>query len=194
MMTAAASARLEDLGQIEQAVWRELGRAVRDKSHAWRIGVLATRTIGPEPEADARSIVLRECEAVHRQLVFFADARSPKAGQITAWPAGVIVLWSPGLSWQVRLSVTLELASAGLKVSSRWARLKMTPGAQDYLSPLPPGTAIAAPSPAPSHATVARDYFSIITAQVLSLDWLELHEQGHRRARFDGGQGTWLQP
>ena len=27
-----------------------------------------------------------------------------------------------------------------------------------------------------------------------SLDWLELHEQGHRRARFDGSLGVWLQP
>ena len=50
------------------------------------------------------------------------------------------------------------------------------------------------PAPTPGHKAVARDYFSIITARLLSLDWLELNEQGHRRARFDGSQGSWLQP
>jgi hypothetical protein len=31
-------------------------------------------------------------------------------------------------------------------------------------------------------------------AELLSLDWLELHRDGHRRARFDGDGGQWLQP
>jgi hypothetical protein len=29
---------------------------------------------------------------------------------------------------------------------------------------------------------------------VLAADWLELHPQGHRRARFADGQGAWLAP
>ena len=96
--------------------------------------------------------------------------------------------------WQLRCRVHLAIEMSGLAASSRWARIKLSPAAQDYLSPLPPGSVIEDPEPAPTHAAVARDYFSIITAQVLSLDWLELHEQGHRRARFDGSLGVWLQP
>jgi len=32
------------------------------------------------------------------------------------------------------------------------------------------------------------------TAQVLAIDWLELHAQGHRRAVFDESGARWVQP
>ena len=81
----------------------------------------------------------------------------------------------------------------GLAASSRWARIKLSPDAQDYLSPLPPGTPLdAEPEPAPAPAS--RDYFSVVSAKVLSIDWLELHPQGHRRARFENNTARWLQP
>jgi hypothetical protein len=68
----------------------------------------------------------------------------------------------------------------------------LPPAAQDY-PPLPPGTPLDADA-APEHNAVARDYFSVISAKVLSIDWLELHEEGHRRARFEGNSARWLQP
>ena len=45
---------------------------------------------------------------------------------------------------------------------------------------------------APERAS--RDHFAVITAQVLSLDWLELHADGHRRAHFGPAGAQWLQP
>ena len=180
-------ARLEDLGAIEQAVWQELTRAPHDRSHGWRVGVLAT-TDGQS--ADARSIVLRDVDPAQRALVFYADSRSPKVKQIQAFPAGTIVLWSQPLSWQLRLKVRLGVEIAGLVVSSRWARLKMSPGAQDYLSPLPPGSAIQ--TPRPERGT--REHFGVVTARIEAVDWLELHADGHRRAAFDDKGPRWLVP
>ena len=55
-----AERRLEQLTEIETAIWAELCTAVRDKAHPWRLGVLAT-TDGHE--ADARTVVLREIDA-----------------------------------------------------------------------------------------------------------------------------------
>jgi hypothetical protein len=49
-------------------------------------------------------------------------------------------------------------------------------------------------TPAPTHDAVARSHFSVIVAQVLAIDWLELHPEGHRRALFSGVSGQWLQP
>ena len=37
-------------------------------------------------------------------------------------------------------------------------------------------------------------FFAMITALVESLDWLELREEGHRRALFGAGGPKWLQP
>jgi len=180
-------ARLEELDTIEQAVWQELSRAPRDRSHGWRVGVLAT-TDGQS--ADARSIVLRDVDPARRSLVFYADSRSPKVQQIQAFPAGTIVLWSQPLSWQLRLKVQLGVETAGLVVSSRWARLKMSPGAQDYLSPLPPGSAVE--TPRPERGT--REHFGVVTAHIDAVDWLELHADGHRRAAFDDKGPRWLVP
>lgn len=179
--------RLDDLQAIEERLWSELSRAPRDRSHGWRVGVLAT-TDGQS--ADARSIVLRDVDAPRRLLMFYADSRSPKIRQIEAHPAGTIVLWSEALSWQLRLKVQLGIETGGLVVSSRWARLKMSPGAQDYLSPLPPGTPVEHPAPERG----SREHFSVVTAQIGGIDWLELHAEGHRRAAFDGQGRRWLTP
>ena len=180
-------ARLDDLQAIEDAVWAELARAPRHRGHGWRVGVLAT-TDGQS--ADARHIVLRDVDARHRQLVFYADSRSPKVRQIEAYPAGTIVLWCDELSWQLRLKVRLGVETSGLAVSSRWARLKMSPGAQDYLSPLPPGTPVAHPAPERG----SREHFGVVTAHIGAIDWLELHAEGHRRAAFDAQGRRWLTP
>ena len=179
--------RLDQLPQIEAAVWRELAQAVARKQHAWRVAVLATVA---DDAAEARSVVLRDFEAQTRTLLIYTDRRSPKAEQVTAQPAGMLVLWSPELSWQLRLKVTLTLQTSGLQVSSRWARLKITPAAQDYLSPLPPGTPLASLAP----VRQSREHFAVLEAQIVSVDWLELHASGHRRARFDAAGAVWLTP
>ena len=105
-----AMTRLEQLDAIEEAVWSELARAPGDRSHAWRLGVLAT--IDGEA-AQARHIVLRDIDRAARHLIFYADSRSPKVNQIEAYPAGTLVLWSPSLSWQLRLKVQLSQTLAG---------------------------------------------------------------------------------
>lgn len=186
----AMAGRLSTLDEIDAAVAQELAAAVHLKGHPWRVGVLAT-TDGDI--ADARSVVLREWDAAQRTLLIYTDARSPKVAQLAAHPLGTLVLWSETLGWQLRLRVQLELQTAGLAVSSRWARLKMTPAAHDYLSPLSPGTVIDHHH-GPAPVRESRSHFAVMVAQVQAVDWLELHAEGHRRARFDGSGARWVAP
>jgi hypothetical protein len=184
--------RPDDLDVIEAAVWRELAAAVSVRGHAWRVGVLATRD---GEEADARSVVLREIEVAARELLIYTDARSPKAQQIAAHPLGTLVLWSRELGWQLRLKLGLSMETSGLAVTSRWARLKLTPAAQDYLSPLPPGSTLDHPNRPGAIPQADRDHFAVIAARVLLVDWLELDARGHRRAVFEAGQpARWVSP
>ena len=188
--------RIESLGQVHQACWQQLALACSDKAHGWRLMALATlgQDEQGQPRAELRNVVLRELDLPERSLLFFTDARSPKAVQLAVVPQASLLLWCQKLGWQLRLKVVVEVMTDGLAVSSRWARLKLTPAAQDYLSPLPPGAPLAdGTNPAPDRAT--REHFALCSARVTQIDWLELHAHGHRRARFDSaGQGQWLNP
>ena len=188
----ALATRTETLDGVQAAINQELAAATSHKGHPWRVGVLAT-TDGDV--ADARSVVLREWDETRRTLLIYTDARSPKVEQFSSHPMGTLVLWSEPMGWQLRLRVKLELQTAGLAVSSRWARLKMTPAAHDYLSPLPRGVALDATHPAPpTPVRESRSHFAVVKARVQATDWLELHADGHRRARFDSRGARWLAP
>jgi len=180
------------LSDVEARLWAEMARAAGDKLHAWRSPVLAT--VDDDGLPQARVVVLRDVDAEQRHLLFYTDARSPKCRQIDRRPHGTLVMWARDLGWQLRLGVHLEIVTDGLALSSRWARLKLTPAAQDYLSPLPPGTHLP-PAGAPAPERESRDAFAMIDAQVTTIDWLELSPQGHRRAVFSGRDSArWVQP
>jgi pyridoxamine 5'-phosphate oxidase len=181
-------ARLETLDAIEAAVWRELLAAPRDRIHPWRTPVLATTDgdIG-----DARTVVVRDVDRTSATLLVYTDSRAAKVTHAARHPLGTVVMWSPALGWQLRLRVRLSVTTDGLELSSRWAQLKLTPAAHDYLSALAPGSALDGALGSRGE----RAHFALIEAQVQWIDWLELHEQGHRRARFDTSQPPrWLQP
>jgi hypothetical protein len=179
------------LSELEARIRAELQRATAQKDHEWRNLSLATRD---GEGAQVRTVILREVDIAARQLRFFSDARSPKVAQIAAHPQGTVMCWSTRLGWQLRLSVGLSVETDGLAVSSRWAHLKLKPAAQDYMSPLPPGSALEDPLPAVVPERASRHHFAVLTAQVGDIDWLVLHASGQRRARFGKLGASWLQP
>ncbi len=181
---------LTDLQAIHAELWRQLEVATAGKDHPWRTPVLATIN---GHLADARVVVLREIDEREKKFLIYTDERAAKVPQLLNHPVGTLVMWSAEIGWQLRCRVHLALEMTGLAASSRWARIKLSPAAQDYLSPLPPGAPLEGGA-APTHEAITRDYFSVISAKVLSIDWLELHEEGHRRARFEGTSARWLQP
>ena len=183
-----AAPRLQTLAEVEAALWRELARAALDRHHEWRTPVLATVD---GSSADARTVVLRETDPEARALRLFTDARSAKVTQIGSHPQGLLVLWSKRMSWQLRMRVALAVNTDGQAVASRWARLRHSAAAQDYLSPLAPGTPL---SSTPGREAPEGNHFAVVVAQVLAIDWLELHAEGHRRAAFDAAGGRWLAP
>jgi hypothetical protein len=180
--------RIESLHLLQRACWEELTRATHEREHGWRIMTLATVESG---RAEARSVTLREAYAATDRLVFFTDDRSQKLQQIQAHPQGTLLAWCPRLSWQIRLRVLLTRETDPHLALSRWARLRLSPAAQDYLSPLAPGEPL---SEITSEERGSREHFAMVNAQIESLDWLELHPDGHRRAVFDAEGGRWVQP
>jgi pyridoxamine 5'-phosphate oxidase len=193
----APQARLDQLPAIEAAIWQQLAAAVGDKAHAWRTPVLSTldKSDPHQPWPDARTVVLREVDVRQKQLFFYADERAAKIRQLVGTPQGTFVMWSRELGWQLRLRLQLSLEMSGLAATSRWAKLSLSPGAQDYLAPVPPGTPLPGPHEPPRAGSSDRAYFSVVCARVAAMDWLELHRDGHRRAFFNEGEAPrWVQP
>ncbi|BDI03481.1 pyridoxamine 5'-phosphate oxidase family protein [Sphaerotilus microaerophilus] len=179
--------RLTSLDDIEEALWQELGHCVHERDHDWRRCVLAS---SGEQGADARLVVLREVDREARELMIYTDTRSPKVAQLQRDRRATLVCWSAALGWQLRLRGEVEVACDGLQVTSRWATIKHRPAAQDYLSPLAPGSEWVAGG----KVDHPREHFGVMTLQVQSVDWLEVHALGHRRAMFDARGRRWLAP
>jgi pyridoxine/pyridoxamine 5'-phosphate oxidase len=182
--------------EIRPQIWKELGRASQDRHHEWRTPVLASA--GADGLPDARTVVLRQVDALAGQLTFYTDSRSPKVAQLQTQASAMLVFWSARLSWQLRVRVACTVITAGPEVDALWQGVKQSAAAGDYLSPLAPGAVLAqgrttaneetTDAPMPAHS------FAVLRAQVLQMDWLELSREGHRRAQLCTTTWTWLTP
>ena len=185
-------ARIDSLPALHEACWTELGLAAQDRRHPWRTPVLASRD---GDGVDARTVVLREVDVAARRLVVYTDARSPKVAQLRRWPQASLCAWSPQCSWQLRLQVRVAVRDDDEAVAWRWARMKASPAAKDYLSPRAPGSEQAdADRDTAETAPGACAHFAVLELAVRAMDWLELHPDGHRRACFDARGARWRVP
>ena len=182
--------------EIRPHIWKELGRASLDRHHEWRTPVLAS--VDPDGLPNARTVVLRQVDALAGQLTFYTDSRSPKVAQLQTQASAMLVFWSARLSWQLRVRVACSVITAGPEVEAIWQGVKQSAAAGDYLSPLAPGAVLAQDSatasaettdaPRPAHS------FALLRAQVQRMDWLELSREGHRRAQLSANDWVWLTP
>lgn len=179
---------------IRPRIWTELQRAVNDRHHEWRTPVLAT--VGADGLPQARTVVLRQALVKRSQLQIYTDSRSPKVAEMAATPGVMLTFWSKRLGWQLRVRATTVVQHTGPEVDAIWAKVSQSPAAGDYLSAHAPGELVgdlgvseaASPRVAPAH------HLCIVTAQVQSIDWLELARSGHRRAFVQADNWSWRVP
>jgi hypothetical protein len=182
---------LENPDEIRHRIWRELGRASQDRHHAWRTPVLATEAEGGG--VDARTVVLRRVDAALGTLVFFTDQRSRKVADIAQHPGAVLVFWSDRLRWQLRVRALASAQTSGTEVDALWQRVGQSSSAEDYLAPVAPGTP-RADAQRTQQPVSDLSHFTVLTAQVTEMDWLELGRAGRRRAQVLPDAWEWLTP
>ena len=169
----------------------ELQRATNDRHHDWRTPVLASTGLDGFPQA--RTVVLRSAERAQAKLTFFTDSRSPKMAELQTQARASLVFWSKRLGWQLRVSVLATVITEGPAVDAAWQRVSQSPAAGDYLSAAPPG-APCTPCPHEEVGVCPQHNLCIVSAQVLSMDWLALAKEGHRRARVSADSVAWCVP
>ncbi len=177
--------------ELLRRIGAELKRATVDRHHAWRSPVLAS--VSPDGTPSARTVVLRQAVVdaggVH-ELHIYTDRRSPKVQALQHQPQASLLFWSPRLNWQLRVSARVSVALDGPLVDSAWARVGVGRAAGDYLAPAAPGAPLDGTPP----TGPAQHQLAVLVAQVSAIDWLALHRDGHRRARWAGGGWTALTP
>ena len=182
--------------EIRQHIWKELGRATHDRHHSWRTPVLATAT--DDGYVNARTVVLRRVDALDQVLEIYTDHRSSKVAELTAQPLAYLVFWSPRLHWQLRVRAKWSVHTTGADVASRWQAVRQTRSAGDYMSNLHPGASLPEDGSGAQGDAFTRNidenYFAILQAHVVEIDWLELGRQQHRRAKLIGETWQWLNP
>ena len=179
---------------IRLRIWTELQRAANDQHHEGRTPVLAT--VGADGLPKARTVVLRQAHSKLGQLRIYTNSCSPKVADMTATPGVMLTFWSNRLGWQLRLQATTEVQQTGAEVDDNWARVSQSPAAGDYLSAHTPSDLVHGPGVAEAaDAGVApAHHLAIITANVQSIDWLELARSGHRRAFSQADSWSWRVP
>ena len=143
-------------------------------------------TVGADGLPQARTVVLRQAHSKLGQLQIYTGSRSPKVAEMTAAPGVMLTFWSKRLCWQ----------HTGAEVDAVWARVSQSPAAGDYLSTHVPGDLVHGPgiAEAADAGIAPAHHLAIITAQVQSIDWLELARSGHRRAFIQADSWSWRVP
>ena len=167
-------------------LFRRLARGVADRRSAFRTPALVT--VG-----GARTVVLRAWDAPTRTVTIHSDVRAAKIADIRADPRVSLHVWDAGAQRQLRAWGRAHLAD--LATADRaWDALH--PGSRaSYRAAAVPGTPIVDPADVPLlDEAAARQNFTVIPIVLDTMELLHLARDGHRRARFDGPDATWLVP
>jgi hypothetical protein len=150
---------------------------------------MAVATTDRDGAPTARTVVVRGFDPAARTLVFHADARSPKVGEIARDPRVGLLLYDPVARVQVRTTATAVAHRGDDAARDLWQ------GSRDdiragYAAARGPGEVMGPDEPSPypppqeTDDPFAFDRFVAFTCRFDALDVLELHPDGHRRVRL----------
>lgn len=200
MTRTPAPAFYDDLDLSLAEAWRMVTDGVTNRRSPCHTPTVAT--IGLDGAPRLRTVVLRAAEVDARTLRFHTDLRGAKVAEIGRDPRIGVHFYNPEAKIQLRLSGRATIHPVDDGGAEAWAGSRSA--SRICYSILPgPGTPIGqgagftlASSAEAIEAGVA--HFAAVCVHVGELEWLYLHGDGHRRARFSWGNdqivASWLAP
>jgi pyridoxamine 5'-phosphate oxidase len=196
----------ETLDAVLADIWARLVRGGADRRSAFHTPVVAS--VDASGTAQQRVMVLRKCDQASATMRFHTDIRSGKIGDIGASTHVSILGYDAAAKIQIRATGRGIILCDGAAADAAWA--SSSPSSRRcYLTRLGPGTITRMPAsglpaslesrvPEQSETEVGRVNFAVLTVELLTLEWLFLAHDGHRRARFvregETWPGSWLIP
>lgn len=188
----------DDLNASLATAWRLLADGVADLRAPARTPTLATT--GRDGAPELRTVVLRACDAERRNLAFHTDSRSAKVAEIEAGSRVGLHVYDPAWRIQLRLRCKATLHRRDAVAAGHWAETPPTSRIAYQIVDVP-GARLGAPGDAVFSASATgdgADNFIAVRLAVREIEWLYLHDAGHRRALFrwlgEDWSGTWLAP
>jgi hypothetical protein len=199
----------KDLTRLEviiEQIWAMLNRGVTEAGDPFHTPVLGTTAL--DGSSSLRAVILRQVIAPERTLICHTDARSPKVREIEHNPKVSWLFYHPQQQTQLRLTGQATLHADDHLADQQWAATRLS-SRLIYCVTMPPGTPTNRPTsglpdvletrpPTLAESEAGRPNFLVIACRVASIDWLNLRNTGHRRARFtwpgDQLAATWLTP
>lgn len=190
---------------IEMNCWKWLSEGSlrgRDGFHTFTLANIF------QGQPEVRTVVLRKVERFNRCLYAHTDKRSPKARQMGNGDQVALLFYDALRKVQIRIKARVSLLSEGRAFEEAWANTRLS-SRKCYLTEKAPGTRLGIggdslsphlrgkdPEWAESEAGLAN--FLLMRFEVQELDWLFLHNLGHRRAviayNLDGYEASWINP
>lgn len=183
----------DDLPGSLAAAWSALERGARDRRSPLHCACIGS--IGPDGAPRQRVMILRDVDSQTRALRFHTDRRSDKIAEFCAHPRASLLFYDPPGKLQIRIEGEARLhagdavAEAAWQAAQRMSRVcyGIQPGSGAAIEA---GGAFTLPDAADAPAIEAGyAHFAVLMVRVRALEWLYLAHEGHRRARFEWGEG-----
>ena len=197
------------LADLERNCWQQLVSAPQREQGRTAESGFKTMTVATNTSSgpDARIVVLRQVDEVHRHIWFYTDVRAGKVMQLEAFPNATLLFWDDKRQIQLRLTAETRLHTDDHVADEKWQDLWVG-SRKMYLSERVPGSEQSEPYPGfpaylgenlPTEADseAGRRNFAAIECRVLSMEYLHLERAGQTRARFayePERKRTWLAP
>ena len=199
-----------DSDSIYDSLWKLLEEGSSNRRHAFHTPVLATRMSSGDP--DLRTVVLRRVDRDGRLVCCHTDSRSRKVQEIESSSRVAWLFYDPQSRVQIRAHGRCEIHQGPGDAMAQEIWHKVHPDSRVcYSAPHSPSSVLDQWES--NQATDARDIaktkpmaddkppvtFAVLATVLDSIEWLELHHDGHRRIRFSlgddaGPKAQWLAP
>lgn len=188
-----------DLAGLLDLAWSNLARGVTDRRHGFHTPVVCS--IDERSRPTGRTVVLRRADRGRREVVFHADARSPKVAEVRARGDVAWVFYDEARRVQVRALGAARVHAGDAVARERWEASALS-SRRCYLGPHAPGleqvTAdpnvpelLRGRTPTAEEAEPGFGNFAAVVCELGELDVLHLAAEGHTRGRFVWTSGGW---
>jgi len=199
------SQRIENLDEIYVKVWDLLQQGAESGKSDFHFTYLST-IAGKYPRV--RTVVLRKVLRENRALLIHTDKRSSKVEEIENNKFVSLLFYSKDDKIQIRIEGEAIIHNDGYLFEKQWSESKPL-SRRCYLIEPGPGASVKEPisgipeelkdrAPTEAETGPGKENFRVIEIHAKFIEWLNLHSEGHIRAKFDldknSYQAGWLIP